>query len=134
MIMPTIAVSLAPAALITRQVRGAMLGVLRSEYVTAARAKGLSRATILRQYVLRNAMIPILTIIGLEIASLLAGAVLAEEVFALPGIGQLLVNSIFFRDFPMVQGIVVLIAVMLVVVNLITDIVYAWVDPRVRYA
>ncbi len=86
MIMPVIAVSLAPAALIARQVRGAVLGVTRSDYIVAARAKGLSRKVILRDYVLRNAMVPVLTVLGLEVASLLAGAVLAESVFSLPGI------------------------------------------------
>jgi peptide/nickel transport system permease protein len=133
MIMPVIAVSLAPAALIARQVRGAVLGVTRSDYIVAARAKGLSRKVILRDYILRNAMVPVLTVLGLEVASLLAGAVLAESVFSLPGIGLLLLDSIFFRDFTMVQGVVVLIAVMMILVNLTTDLLYAVVDPRVRY-
>jgi peptide/nickel transport system permease protein/oligopeptide transport system permease protein len=110
-----------------------MLEVLGQDFVRTARAKGAGERRVLLRHALRNALLPVVTTIGLQFGTLLGGAVLTETVFAWPGIGRLLVDSIFFRDFPVVQGVVLLIAVAFIVVNLITDLVYAVVDPRIRY-
>jgi peptide/nickel transport system permease protein/oligopeptide transport system permease protein len=110
-----------------------MLEVLGMDFVRTARAKGASRATVLLRHALRNALLPIVTTIGLQFGTLLGGAVLTETVFAWPGIGRLLVDSIGARDYPVVQGIVLLLAVSFIVINLLTDLLYAYVDPRIRY-
>jgi peptide/nickel transport system permease protein len=110
-----------------------MLEVLGQDFVRTARAKGAGEPRVLVRHALRNALLPVVTTIGLQFGTLLGGAVLTETVFAWPGIGRLLVDSIFFRDFPVVQGVVLLIAVAFIAVNLVTDLVYAVVDPRIRY-
>ncbi len=112
-------------------VRASMLEVLGEDYVRTARAKGLGEAAVLWRHALRNAWLPVLTVIGLQLGGLLGGAVITETVFAWPGVGSLVVESIKARDFPVVQGCVLLISVTYVLVNTLTDMAYAWVDPRI---
>lgn len=132
-VLPAITLAFFSVGFIARQTRSAMLEVLGQDFVRTARAKGAGERRVLLRHALRNALLPVVTTIGLQFGTLLGGAVLTETVFAWPGIGRLLVDSIFFRDFPVVQGVVLLIAVAFIVVNLITDLVYAVVDPRIRY-
>ena len=133
LLMPAIALGAAPAAVIARITRSAMLEVIGSDYVTTARAKGLPERVVIWRHALRNALVPVLTILGLQIGGLLSGAVITETIFNWPGVGRLLIDSILSRDFPMVQGGVVLVAGIFAVVNVATDLVYAVVDPRIRY-
>jgi peptide/nickel transport system permease protein len=132
LILPAIAVGTIPLAVIARMTRSSLLEVLGQDYIRTAKAKGLSTRIIVFRHAMRNAWIPIVTIIGLEIGALLAGAVLTETVFALPGMGTQLVSSILARDYPVVQGFVVVIALIFVIVNLVVDISYTYLDPRVR--
>lgn len=133
MIMPSFTLGAVLAAVITRQIRSAMLETLQQDYVLTARAKGLRERLVVVRHALRNAMIPVLTVIGLQIGQLMGGVVIAETIFAIPGMGRLAVDSIFFRDFPVVQGVVLVMAVAVLVANFITDLLYAFVDPRIRY-
>ncbi|MCL4394682.1 MAG: ABC transporter permease [Chloroflexi bacterium] len=132
LILPSLAVGTIPLAIIARLTRSSLLEVLGQEYVRTARAKGLRERTILVRHAMRNAMIPIITIVGLQIGSLLSGAVLTETVFALPGVGTQLVDSIFARDYPVVQGFVVVVALVFASVNIIVDLSYSFLDPRIR--
>lgn len=132
-IMPAIALAAAPAAVIARITRSAMLEVIGSDYVTTARAKGLPERTVIWRHALRNALVPVITILGLQIGGLLSGAVITETIFNWPGVGRLLIDSILRRDFPVVQGGVILVAGIFAVVNVATDLLYAAVDPRIRY-
>lgn len=132
-IMPAIALAVAPAAVIARITRSAMLEVIGSDYVTTARAKGLPERTVIWRHALRNALVPVITILGLQIGGLLSGAVITETIFNWPGVGRLLIDSILRRDFPVVQGGVILVAGIFAVVNVATDLLYAAVDPRIRY-
>ncbi len=134
LVLPAITLALFSMGLIARQTRSAMLEVLGQDFVRTARAKGASRSAVLVRHALRNALLPIVTVIGLQFGFLLGGAVLTESVFAWPGVGRLLVDSIGSRDYPMVQGIVLLLSVVFIVINLLTDLVYALVDPRIRYS
>jgi peptide/nickel transport system permease protein len=113
--------------------RSALLEVLSQDYVRTALAKGLRARVVILKHALRNALIPVITVIGLEFGSLMAGAVLTETVFTWPGIGRLLVTSILARDYPVVQGSVLLIATSFIVINILVDLVYAFIDPRIRY-
>ena len=133
MALPTLALGFSAAGLLARLVRSTMLDVLNEEYVRTAFAKGLQERHVVVRHALRNAMIPILTIIGISLASMLGGAIVIETVFNIPGMGRLLVQSVTRRDFPLVQGAVLLIAVVEVLVMLLVDLLYAYVDPRVRY-
>ena len=133
LIMPALALAAAPAAVIARITRSAMLEVVGSDYVTTARAKGLGERAVIWRHALRNALVPVVTILGLQIGGLLSGAVIIETIFNWPGVGRLLIDSIMRRDFPMVQGGVVFVAALFAVVNLATDLVYAVIDPRIRY-
>jgi peptide/nickel transport system permease protein len=132
LILPALTLSAYPLASITRLTRSGMLEVLIQEYVRTARAKGLGERAILQRHALRNALIPLVTFIGLEIGVLAGGAVVTETVFAVPGVGRLLVQSIFGRDYSVVQAAVVLIAGLVIVLNLIVDVLYSVLDPRVR--
>lgn len=132
LIMPTITLGVFSMALVSRMTRSTMLDSLMQDYVRTARAKGVNARVVVYVHALRNAFIPVLTVIGLQFGTLLGGAVLTETVFAWPGLGRLLVDSINARDFPMVQGIVLTFAAMFIVVNIITDLLYSVVDPRVR--
>ncbi|HLJ60001.1 MAG TPA: ABC transporter permease [bacterium] len=133
LIMPTVALGLGAAAIVARLTRSNMLEVLRMEYVNTARAKGLGGPTVVLRHALLNALIPVITIFGLQFGTLLAGTVFIETVFGRPGLGRLLVDAIQNKDFPLVQGGVLVVAVGYVFVNLLVDVAYAVVDPRIRY-
>jgi len=134
LILPAVTLGSGLAAILARMVRGSVLEVLGEDYVRTARAKGLSEAAVIRRHALRNAWLPILTLVGLQLGGLLGGAVITETVFAWPGIGSLLVEAIRNRDYPVVQACVLLVSLAYVLVNTLTDLVYAWVDPRIRLA
>ncbi|GAA2810741.1 ABC transporter permease [Kribbella solani] len=131
MILPSLTVAIGIAPLLIRALRAEMLQVLGSDYVTTARSKGLSESRVLTRHVLRNAAVSAITILGLNIAGLVSGSVIVESVFAVPGLGNLLVSSISRRDFPVVQGLALVFAVLVIIVNLLTDFVRAVLDPRV---
>ena len=133
LILPAASIGLSGAGVIARMTRSSMLDVLRQQYVSTARGKGLAERTVIYRHVLRNALIPTLTIIGLLIAGLAGGAIIAETVFAIPGSGRLVIQSVGRRDYPVIQGAVMLTGMMYVVVNLLIDILYTFLDPRVRY-
>ncbi len=133
-IMPAIALGLFTTARTTRLVRSTMLEVLNQEYIRTARAKGLKQLAILQRHALKNALIPIVTVLGLDFATLLGGAVITESIFAWPGIGQLAIKSIGRRDYPVVQGVVLLVAFGYVLINLVVDLLYAYLNPRIRYS
>jgi peptide/nickel transport system permease protein len=132
LILPSVAVGTIPLAVIARMTRSSLLEVLGLDYVRTARAKGLKEAVVIRKHAFRNALIPIVTIIGLETGALLGGAVLTETVFSLPGVGTQLVTAILSRDYPVVQGFTIMVALIFVIVNLIVDVSYAYLDPRIR--
>lgn len=134
MILPAMALAVVPLAVVARYTRSAMLEVISREYVTTARAKGLSGRAVITRHVLRNTLVSVVTMLGLQVGFLLAGAVYIENVFSWPGIGQMLVGAILKRDFPLVQGGVLMVATSYVVINLLTDIAYAYLDPRIRLA
>ncbi len=133
MIFPAITLGFAFTASVMRTTRSAMLEVMRQDYVRTAESKGLSRRKVIVNHSLVNALIPVITIIGIEFGYLLGGAVIVEDVFALPGIGRLLLNGIQQRDYAVVQGTVLFIALNFVLINLLADVIYAYVDPRIRY-
>ncbi len=133
LILPAISLGAALAAILARMTRATLLEELREQYVQAARARGASRLRAVVRHAFRNSLIPIVTLIGLQFGAVLTGAVITETIFAWPGIGRLLIQSIGFRDYPIVQGCILLIAVTYVGVNLVTDLVYGTLDPRIRY-
>jgi peptide/nickel transport system permease protein len=133
LILPAFTLGAALAAILTRMVRTSVIEELSADYVRTARAKGVSESGVLFRHALRNALVPILTILGLQFGSLLAGTIVTESIFSWPGIGRLAVQAIGARDYPLLQGCILLIAVSYVFVNLLTDLVYAVVDPRVRF-
>jgi dipeptide transport system permease protein len=134
LILPTIVLGTIPLAVIARQTRSAMLEVLGEDYVRTARAKGLGPLRVIGLHALRNGLIPVITTIGLQVGTLLAGAILTETIFSWPGIGKWMVDSIFRRDYPSVQGGLLLIAVIVMVVNLLVDVTYGLINPRIRHA
>ena len=134
MILPCIVIGWELSAIITRQLRSSMLEVLRQDYIRTARAKGLHERRVVWLHALRNAMLPVVTVIGLLVGRILAGSVIVETVFAIPGVGRMLVTAINQSDFPAVQAVVLLVAVSVVAMNLVTDMVYAVIDPRIRLA
>ena len=133
MILPAITLGTAGAASIARLTRSALLDVLNSDFVTMARAKGLPRRTVIFKHALRNAMIPVVTILGLRIGALISGSVIVETIFAWPGVGRLIIQAINVSDFPVVQAAILLTATAVVFANLLTDIAYMFIDPRIRY-
>lgn len=133
LVLPALTLGAASAAIIARQVRSAMLEVLRQDYVRTARAKGLRSRKVILRHALANALIPAVTIIGLQFGYLLAGAVVTETVFAWPGVGRLLVDAIKFRDFPVVQATILWLALIFSTVNLAVDVLYGYLDPRIKY-
>lgn len=133
LMLPAIALGLSQAAIISRITRSTMLDVFRQDFVRTAVAKGVSRRLVVVRHVLTNALVPVLTVIGLVLAALLSGAVVIETVFAIPGLGRLVISSIARRDYPVIQGIVLLTALVYVLVNLLVDLLYTVVDPRIRY-
>lgn len=132
-ILPSVTLALFSLGLVARMTRSSMLEVLGQDFVRTARAKGADRRSVLVRHALRNALLPIVTAVSLQFGALLGGAVLTETVFSWPGIGRLLVDSIFSRDYPVVQGVVFLFSLAFILVNLLTDLLYAYVDPRIRY-
>jgi len=132
LVLPAVTLGLALAAVVTRTLRASMLEALAEDYVRTARAKGLSEGAIIRSHVLKNALIPVVTVLGLQLGTLIGGAVITEYVFALPGVGRLVVDAVFARDYPLVQGVVLLIAVGFILSNLAVDLLYGWIDPRIR--
>ncbi|MGB0713093.1 MAG: ABC transporter permease [Gammaproteobacteria bacterium] len=132
LVLPAVTLGTAMAAVLSRMVRGTLLDVLGEDYVRTARAKGLSAMRVIVGHGLRNALLPVITLLGLQLGTLLGGAVITEAVFSWPGLGQLLIEAIQGRDYPVVQGCVLVIALIYVTVNVLTDLVYAWVDPRIR--
>jgi dipeptide transport system permease protein len=133
LILPMIALGTIPLAVIARMTRSAMLEVLREDYVRTARAKGLSRWRVIGIHALRNALIPVVTVIGLQVGTLLAGAILTETIFSWPGIGKWLVGAIQRRDYPVVQGGILLSATIIIIVNLVIDLLYGVINPRIRH-
>src|SRR6056297_392016 len=133
LILPAVTLAAFSVAFIARITRSSMLEVLRQDYVRTAHAKGVRRTTVEWRHALRNALPPVVTVIGLQFGELLGGAILTETVFGWPGLGRLLVDSIFARDYPMVQGLVIVFAAMFAIVNLLVDLTYERIDPRVRY-
>lgn len=133
LILPAFSLGFVNAALVARTTRSSMLDVLHSDYITTARAKGLREWVVIMKHAFRNASIPIVTVISFTFASLVSGAVVTENVFALPGIGSLIVQSVLKRDYPVIQGIMFIVAVLYVLVNFATDLSYAMLDPRIRY-
>ena len=131
-VLPTISLAMMQAAMLTRMTRASMIDVINNDFIKAAKAKGVSQKNILYKHALKNALIPILTTIGQTFATLLSGAAVVETVFNIPGIGQLIVNSVSKRDYPMIQGIVLVISLIYIVINLIIDVLYGMVDPRIR--
>jgi peptide/nickel transport system permease protein len=133
-LLPSLAVGYRSSALITRITRSAMLEVLREDYVRTAWAKGQTKRAVVWQHALKNAMLPVITVIGIEFAFLIGGLVVTETVFNLPGLARFLVQAILWRDYPIVQTLVMFIAIVVVLSNLFVDLLYGWLDPRVRYA
>ena len=133
MFLPSLTVAVALCPVIIRSLRASMLNVLGADFVTTARAKGVPGHRLFVRHVLRNAVIPAVTVLGINIGFLIGGTVIVEQVFAIPGVGQLMINSIFERDFPVVQAVALVFGIMVVLVNLLTDIAYAALDPRVRF-
>ena len=134
MLLPALCLGTASAANIARTTRAGMLDVLRSEYIRTASAKGLSRRLVILKHALKNALIPIVTVAGLQVGILLGGTVVVEEVFTLPGIGRLVLWSIYQRDYPLTQSTILFIAVMFMAINLFVDLLYGVLDPRIRYS
>ena len=134
LVLPAIVLGTVPLAVIARMTRSAMLEVLREDYVRTARAKGLSPARVVFVHALRNALVPVVTVIGLQVGTLLAGAVLTETIFSWPGVGKWLIDAISRRDYPVVQGGILITATLVIAVNLVVDLLYAWVNPRIRHA
>jgi len=133
LVLPALSLGFVNAALVARTSRSSMLDVLQAEYVTTARAKGLEEKIVIVRHALRNAAIPILTVVSFTFASLVSGAVVTENVFALPGVGSLIVQSVLKRDYPTIQGVMLAVAIFYVLVNFVTDMLYAFLDPRIRY-
>jgi peptide/nickel transport system permease protein len=133
MFLPSLTVAIALSPVVIRSLRASMLNVLGAEYITTARSKGVPGRRLFLRHVLRNAVIPAITVLGINIGFLIGGTVVVETVFAVPGIGQLMINSIFQRDFPVVQGVTLVFAVLVVLVNLLADMAYAALDPRVSF-
>jgi dipeptide transport system permease protein len=134
LILPAIVLGTVPLAVIARMTRSSMLEVLSEDYVRTARAKGLKPARVIGVHALRNALLPVVTVIGLSVSALMAGAVLTETIFSWPGVGHWLIDSIGRRDYPALQGGVLLISAVVVLVNLMVDLVYGVIDPRIRHA
>lgn len=131
--LPALALGIRQSALMTRMMRSSMLDVLNEPYITTARAQGLRERTVIGRYAMRTAAVPVVTIVGLSASYMLSGTVAIEIVFALPGLGRMIVESVARRDYPLVEGGVLAIALMLACLNLLIDLIYAWLDPRIRY-
>jgi len=133
MIIPGFVLGLRELTYVTRMTRSSFLEQMRQDYVRTARAKGLTEKLVFLRHLMKNSLIPVVTIIGLHIGSMIGGFVLTEEVFVLPGIGRLLLEGIMQRDFNVIQAVILLLAVVFLTSNLLVDILYAWLDPRIKY-
>jgi ABC-type dipeptide/oligopeptide/nickel transport system permease component len=133
LVLPALTLGLGMAAIVSRMMRGSLLDVMGEEYLRVARAKGLSERAVILRHALRNAMIPTISVVGLQAGALFSGAIITETIFAWPGVGSLLIQAVHARDFPMVQAVVIVIAMSYVLINLLTDLIYGLADPRVRY-
>jgi peptide/nickel transport system permease protein len=133
-LMPALALGTGMSAIVMRMTRSAMLEVLRQDYVRTAVAKGLGQRAVTYRHAFRNALIPVMTVVGIQTGRLLGGTVIIEQIFSWPGMGQLALRSIALRDYPMVQGTVLFGALFFILINLLVDILYVYVDPRIRYA
>jgi len=133
LVLPSLTLGTALASILARMTRASMLEVIHLDYVIVARAKGLHESRVIGRHALKNALIPLITVLGLQMGALLSGAIITETVFAWPGIGRLTVQAIHSRDYPVVQGCVLVIASLYVVINFLTDLAYAWADPRIKY-
>lgn len=133
LIMPAVALGTAWSAIFMRQLRSAMIEVLAQDYIKAARAKGLSHGVVATRHALKNAMIPVITVIGVQVGNIMSGAIITETIFAVPGVGRIAVDAIFFRDFTLLQGAVIMMTLAVLLANLITDLAYGYLDPRIRY-
>jgi peptide/nickel transport system permease protein len=133
LVLPAVTLASFPTALVARLTRSSLLEILGREYIRTGRAKGLAERVVVLRHALKNATIPVITVLGLQIGTLLGGAVITESVFAWPGMGKLVVDAIFFRDFPVVQTILILSATIFVLINLVVDLLYTVLDPRIRY-
>jgi peptide/nickel transport system permease protein len=133
MILPSITLGAAAAAVVARLTRSSLLEVLGQEYIRTARSKGLAERAVIYGHALKNAMIPVVTIVGLQVGTLLGGAIITETIFVLPGVGKLAVDAIFARDFPMIQGVVLFLSLVFLASNLVVDVLYAFLDPRIHY-
>jgi peptide/nickel transport system permease protein len=131
--MPAVTIGVVSGSILTRFVRSAVLEALGQDYTRTARSKGLAERTVVNRHVLKNAMIPVVTVTGLQLATLLGGVIVVEEVFAWPGLGQLAIQAVGARDYTVLQGTVLLLAVIFLIVNLVVDLLYAWLDPRITY-
>jgi ABC-type dipeptide/oligopeptide/nickel transport system permease component len=133
LVMPAFTLGFVSAGLISRLVRSSMIEVLNEDYIRTSRAKGLTERLVLWRHGLKNALIPVITMVGLQFGAMLAGAVVTETVFSRPGVGRLVVSAILSKDYPLVQGCILFLAVVYLLVNLLVDVAYAWLDPRIRY-
>jgi peptide/nickel transport system permease protein len=133
LILPSLAIGASYAAILMRFVRAGLLEVLNSDYIRTARAKGLSERSVIIRHALRNAMVPVVTVAGIQLALLLSGAVVVETVFSIRGLGRILVGAVFDKDYPIVQGVILLTTVIFVLANLVVDIIYTFLDPRIQY-
>jgi peptide/nickel transport system permease protein len=133
MFLPVLSLALGLSAVVVRMTRSSMLEVLGQDFIRVARAKGLATRAVLLRHALRNALIPIVTVLGLQTGFLLGGVVITEQIFGLPGLGWTLLNGVYQRDYPVVQGTVMVFAVTFVLVNLLVDLLYTYLDPRIRY-
>jgi peptide/nickel transport system permease protein len=131
--MPAVVLGTHSAAVIMRQGRSALIEVLEQDYITTARSKGLKESMVVGAHALKNAMIPIATILGLQVGNLVSGAAIVETIFAIPGVGRAAVDAIFFRDYPMLQGAILILTTAAIIANLLTDLAYGYLDPRIRY-
>ena len=132
MILPVLTLGLSPVATVTRMTRSSMLDVVRQDYIRTARAKGLSERDVIWKHALKNALIPVITVIGMQLGSIIAGSVVVEAIFAIPGLGSLLMNAINNRNYPVIQGSVLFMSVFISLMNLLVDLIYAFVDPRIK--
>ena len=133
LLLPALALGLPNSSLIIRFTRSSLLDVVANDYIRTARAKGVGERVVIFHHALRNALVPILTVVGLTFAALMGGAVVTETVFSLPGIGQLVVSSVLRRDYPVIQGVILMVATIYVLINLMVDLLYFLIDPRVKY-
>jgi peptide/nickel transport system permease protein len=134
MLLPAVSLGFSQSALIARIARSCMIEVLRQDFIRTARAKGLAERSVIYLHAFRNALVPVVTVIGITMAILIGGAVVTEIVFNIPGLGRLIISAILRRDYPVVQGVVLLTAAAYMLINLVVDVVYAYIDPRIRYA